>query len=201
MHQPYPTADVTDPDAVLTVREHENGPRQVIPRAQWRFARLDRGTPVPATISIWLETGFQAGKIYECVYRTQHAPVAGLGLLGVRDIVSYFKYASDQQHNPCAGHIDYAYGFGASQSGRFLRHFLYLGLNTDEAGRMVFDGVMPHIAGARRGEFNHRFAQPSAATLQGPGTLFPFTDNEQVDPITGQRDGLLTSPHAYGPLS
>ena len=67
---------------MLTVREHENGPRQVIPRTQWRFARLDRGTPVPATISIWLETEFQAGKIYECVYRTQHAPVVGLGLLG-----------------------------------------------------------------------------------------------------------------------
>ena len=116
-----------------------------------------------------------------------------LGLLGVRDMVSHLKYVPDQQHNPCAGHIDYAYGFGASQSGRFLRHFLYLGLNTDEADRMVFDGVMPHIAGARRGEFNHRFAQPSAATLQGPGTLFPFTDNEQVDPVTGQRDGLLVA--------
>ena len=62
MHQPYPTADVADSDAVLTVREHENGPRQVIPRAQWRFARLDRGTPVPATISIWLETGFRLAK-------------------------------------------------------------------------------------------------------------------------------------------
>ena len=191
MHQPYPTADVSDPDAVLTVRQHEHGPRQVIPRAQWCFARLDRGTPVPATISIWLETGFQAGKIYECVYRTRHAPVAGLGLLGVRDMVAHLKYTPDQQQNPCAGQIDYAYGFGASQSGRFLRHFLYLGLNTDEAGRLVFDGVMPHIAGARRGEFNHRFAQPSAATLQGPGNIFPFTDNEQVDPVTGQRDGLL----------
>jgi hypothetical protein len=191
MHQPYPTADVGDSDAVLTVREHENGPRQVISRTQWRFARLDRGMPVPATISVWLETGFQAGKIYECVYRTQHAPVVGLGLLGIRNMVSHLKYVPDQQQNPCVGHIDYAYSFGASQSGRFLRHFLYLGLNTDEAGRMVFDGVMPHIAGARRGEFNHRFAQPSAATLQGSGILFPFTDNEQADPVTRQRDGLL----------
>lgn len=190
-HQPYPTADVSDPEAVLTVREYENGPGQVIPRAQWRFARLDRGAPVPATTSILLEGGFQAGKIYECVYRTRHAPVVGLGLLGMRDMVAFLKYSPDRQHNPCAGQIDYAYGFGASQSGRVLRHFLYLGLNTDEAGRMVFDGVMPHIAGARRGEFNHRFAQPSASTLQGPNTVFPFTDNAQVDPVTGQRDGLL----------
>ena len=190
-HQPYPTADVSDPEAVLTVREHENGPSQVIPRAQWRFARLDRGTPVPATTSLLLETGFQAGKIYDCVYRTRHAPVAGLGLLAVRDVVAFLKHHPDRQQNPCAGHIDYAYGFGASQSGRFLRHFLYLGLNTDEADTMVFDGVIPHIAGARRGEFNHRFAQPSASTMQGPNTVFPFTDNEQVDPVTDQRDGLL----------
>jgi len=191
VHQPYPTIDVLDPDAVLTVREHENGPRQVIPRVQWCFGRVTRGELVPATTSIWLETGFQAGKIYECVYRTQHAPVAGLGLLAVRDVVSHLKYALDQQHNPCAGHIDYAYGFGASQSGRFLRHWLYRGLNTDELGRMVFDGVIPHIAGARRGEFNRRFAQPSANTMQGPNTVFPFTDNEQADPVTDQRDGLL----------
>lgn len=190
-HQPYPTADVADPDAVLTVREHENGLRQVIPRTQWRFARLDRGTPVPASTSILLEAGFQAGKIYECVYRTRHTPVAGLGLLAVRDVVSHLKYEPDQQLNPCAGQIDYAYGFGASQSGRFLRHFLYLGLNTDEAGHMVFNGVIPHIAGARRGEFNRRFAQPSANTMQGPHSVFPFTDNAQADPVTDQRDGLL----------
>jgi hypothetical protein len=190
-HQPYPTVDADDPDAVLTVREHEHAPRQVIPRAQWRFALVTRGMVVPSTTSIWLETGFQAGKIYECVYQTQHTPVVGLGLLAVRDVTAFLRYHPDGEHNPCAGQIDYAYGFGASQSGRFLRHFLALGLNTDEAGRQVFDGVLPHIAGARRGEFNHRFAQPSASTLQGPNTTFPFADNDQVDPLTGQRDGLL----------
>ena len=99
VHQPYPTADVSDPDAVLTVREHENGPRQVMPRAQWRFARVSRGIVEPATTSIWLETGFQAGKIYECVYRTRHAPVAGLGLLAVRDVVAFLKQSPDLQQN------------------------------------------------------------------------------------------------------
>ena len=54
-----------------------------------------------------------------------------------------------------------AYGFGISQSGRFLRTFLYYGFNQDEKGRRVFDGVMAHVAGAGRGSFNHRFAQPS----------------------------------------
>lgn len=191
VHHPYPAADIDEPEAVLTVREHENGPRQVIPRQHWHF-------PDPAHIS--LATGFQAGKVYECVYRTSHAPVVGLGLLAVRDTVSFLKYGTATPQNPCAGRIERAYGFGASQSGRFLRHFLYLNLNSDEAERMVFDGVIPHIAGARRGEFNHRFAQPSANTLQGPNNLFPFTDLEQTDPLTGQTDGLLRRISSEGHL-
>jgi Alpha/beta hydrolase domain len=122
---------------------------------------------------------------------TNRAPVVGLGLLAVRDSVAFLKYGATGHQHPSAGRIDLAYGFGASQSGRFIRHFLYLNLNTDEAGRQVFDGVMPHIAGARRGEFNHRFGQPSANTLQGPNNVFPFADHEQTNPLTGQTDGLL----------
>ncbi len=200
VHHPYPAADVSDPDATLTVREDENSPRRTIPRPQWQFARLQGEALVPDPTHIALSTGFQAGKIYECVYRTQHAPVVGVGLLAVRDTVSFLKSAPHAAGNPASGRIDYAYGFGASQSGRFLRHFLYLNMNEDEAGRMVFDGVIPHIAGARRGEFNHRFAQPSANTLQGPNTAFPFADAEQTDPVTGQTDGLLRRIASEGTL-
>jgi Alpha/beta hydrolase domain len=191
VHHPYPTADVTDPAAMLTVRDHENAPRQEIPRQQWRFARLEGGKVVPDPTHIYLSRGFDAGKIYECVYRTSRAPVVGLGLLAVRDTVSYLRYGSAHASNPATGQLEYAYGFGASQSGRFLRHLLYLNLNRDEAGRVVFDGVIPHIAGARRGEFNLRFGQPSANTLQGPNNVFPFADADQTDPVTGQTDGLL----------
>jgi hypothetical protein len=191
VHHPYPAADVADPEATLCVRDHENAPRQEIPRQRWQFARLEGGQVVPDPRHIYLADGFEAGKIYECVYRTQHAPVVGLGLLAVRDTVSFLRYGGAQNGTPTAGRFDYAYGFGASQSGRFLRHLLYLNLNTDEGERPVFDGVMPHIAGARRGEFNVRFGQPSANTLQGPNNVFPFTDAEQTDPLTGQRDGLL----------
>ncbi|RMF91900.1 MAG: hypothetical protein D6736_04455, partial [Nitrospinota bacterium] len=200
VHHPYPTRDVEDPTATLTVREQENAPRTLIPREQWRFARLEGEQVVPDPTHIYLPGGFQAGKVYECVYQTPQAPVVGLGLLAVRDMVSFLKYGGADAHNPCAGRIDYAYGFGASQSGRFLRHFLYLNLNTDEAGRMVFDGVIPHIAGARRGEFNHRFAQPSANTMQGPNTLFPFADAVQTDPLTGEEDGLLARISREGHL-
>jgi hypothetical protein len=191
VHQPYPAANVADRDAVLTVREHEHAPRRVVPREHWQFARLENGQIVPDATHIHLATGFQAGLIYECVYQTQHAPVVGLGLLTVRDFVSCLRYGTAQVPSPCTDPCAYAYGFGISQSGRFLRHYLYLNLNEDEAGRIVFDGVMPHIAGGRRGEFNCRFGQPSANAMEGPTTLFPFTDNEQTDSLTGQRDGLL----------
>ena len=81
---------------------------------------------------------------------------------------------------PARARLDRAYAFGVSQTGRFLRHFLYLGLNEDESGRQVYDAVFPHVAGGRRGEFNMRFGQPSLNATQSVGSLFPFTDSEQV---------------------
>lgn len=200
VHRPYPAADVSDPQAVLTVREHEFAPRQTIPRAEWQFARYEAGKVIPDPTHVYLSTGFHPGQIYECVYRTQKAPVVGLGLLAVRDVVSCLRYGAGKVHNPCTQRIEYAYGFGISQSGRFLRHYLYLNLNQDEAGRIVFDGVIPHIAGGRRGEFNRRFGQPSANTMHDPNNVFPFTDQEQTDPVTGQTDGLLRRMMQAGTL-
>ena len=57
--------------------------------------------------------------------------------------------------------VRYAYGFGSSQSGRFLRSFLYEGFNTDERDRQVFDGVIAHIAGASRINLNERWSTPT----------------------------------------
>ncbi|MBI4498709.1 MAG: hypothetical protein HY689_12520 [Chloroflexi bacterium] len=199
-HRPYPAQDLNEPTAVLTVREHLDAPRQVIARNQWQFARFEDGRPVPDPAHISLATGFEPGKLYELVYTAQGAPVVGAGLLAVRDVVAWLKYGDATAGNPCAGTVRYAYGFGASQSGRFLRQFLYLGLNEDEQGRMVFDGLIPHIAGARRGEFNLRFGQPSKAHGQTVGALFPFSDAVQTDPVTGQTDGLLARLAARGKL-
>ncbi len=196
VHQPYPAADVNDPDAVLTVRDWPNGPRATIPRDQWRFARGGKH-PAPDDTHLWLSTEFKPGKVYEVVYRTRRCPIVGAGLLAVRDSVSFLRY-SDAADNPCAGRIDRTYGFGMSQSGRFLRHFLSLGLNVDEAGRPVFDGINIHVAGARRGEFNHRFAQPSQQHIPSFGHLMPFTDDDQTDPRTGQTDGLMHRQRALG---
>jgi hypothetical protein len=94
--------------------------------------------------------------------------------------------------------MQYAYSFGRSQSGRFLRHFLYLGLNQDEQDRTVFDGLMPLVAGGGRGEFNQRFGQPSNSNKYSMKNLFPFHDTVQTDPETGRTDGLLARLCAHG---
>ena len=42
----------------------------------------------------------------------------------------------------------------------------------------------------RRGEFNHRFAQPSQQSAPGFGHLFPFADNPTTDPLTNQTERM-----------
>ena len=181
-HIPHPVARLDDPEAELHVREHADAPAVTVPRSAWRF---------PDTGSIALDGGFQPGRIYDCYYRAQDPPVVGLGFTAVRDTASFLRWGTAAEGNPCAGTIERSYVFGVSQSGRFLRHLLYLGLDEDEAGRFVWDAVIPHVAGARRGEFNCRFGQPSLNAVHAVGSLFPFTDGEQDDPVTGQRDALL----------
>ena len=78
----------------------------------------------------------------------------------------------------------------------YLRDFLYQGFNADEEGRQVFDGLLVHVAGAGRGNFNHRFAQPSRdaqplTPAQYPVDVFPFTDLPETDPNTHLTAGLL----------
>jgi hypothetical protein len=68
---------------------------------------------------------------------------------------------------------------------------LYLGLVEDEAERLALDGVIPHVAGGMRGEFNLRFGQPSKDVCYIIPELFPFTDTPQTDPLTGQTGSLL----------
>jgi hypothetical protein len=88
------------------------------------------------------------------------------------------------------------YGEGISQNGRFLRDFLYQGFNADEDGGIALDGVLAHVAGAGRGSFNYRFAQPSrdaqpTSSVFFPTDVFPFTDQPEKDPLRGETGGLL----------
>jgi len=194
-HLPHPAVDMHDPDAILQVRDHPNAPARPISREAWSFVRIE-GEPDPHYIC--LSSGFEAGKVYQVVYTTRGSSIVGLGFAAVRDIVSFLKYASATAGNPCADTLDYAYAFGASQSGRFLRQLIHLDLNEDETERMALDGIMPHIAGGMRGEFNLRFGQPSKDVCYIIPELFPFTDTPQTDPVTGQTGSLLARMETRG---
>ena len=193
-HQAYPVSDRADAANVLTVRDSVEGARRAIPRDQWQFTEDGR--------SVRMASGFEPRKIYEVVYRAQDPAVVGVGAAAIRDTISAIKYAGAPDLGLPPGAIKRSIAFGISQSGRFLRTYLYYGFNEDEAHRKVFDGVMPHVAGSGRGSFNHRFAQPSRdghpyINFFYPTDIFPFTDAEQTDPETGATDGLLT--HALKP--
>ena len=196
-HVPYPVADPRAPENVLTVRDTADGKRQPIPRERWRFARMENGEPVPDSGTVWLEGGFEANRIYEVVYLSENPPLVGLGPTAVRDAVSHLKYSGAEPLGIPDDALDRGIAFGISQSGRFLRTFLYYGFNEDERGRIAFDGVMSHVAGGGRGSFNHRFAQPSRdahpyMNFLHPTDIFPFTDRAQSDRETGREDGILT---------
>ncbi|WP_321476336.1 alpha/beta hydrolase domain-containing protein [uncultured Paludibaculum sp.] len=185
-HTTYAAISTT---ATLTVRPTVLAARKTIVSSQWKFNDNRTG--------IEMESGFQPGQIYEVVYQAENPRVEGLGLAAVRDAISFMKYGgtetllADQRR-----FIKRSIGFGISQSGRFLRTFLYSGFNEDEKGRKVFDGVWADVGGAGRGSFNFRFGQASRDgyahfnTLY-PTDVFPFTDVPQNDPETGSPNGLL----------
>ena len=90
----------------------------------------------------------------------------------------------------------HAIAFGVSQAGRFLRHFLELGMNDDGHGRRVFDGVLTHVAGAGKVFANHSFAMPGRTATQHedrlyPENWFPFTNAVTTDLLSGQRSAIL----------
>jgi len=167
-------------DTTLTVRTGPYGSKQAIPRARWQ---LDGQT-------VTMADGFEPGRTYELSFLATDLPVAGVGLAAFRDTASWLKHDAS-----ALAPVRYAYTFGASQSGRFLRSFLYEGFNSDEQGRQVFDGVMAHIAGASRIGLNERGASPSAASAYDV-TNFPFTVQASTDPIGGTREGLLDNDRA-----
>jgi Alpha/beta hydrolase domain len=186
----WPAADTAN--LAITVRAAWADPRQTPPGLSARLVD-------PATVEITRPDGFDAGALYEITYTARDPVPLGMGFAAVRDVASFLRHDTSAANPLLAGlhpSVSRAIGFGVSQSGRFLRDFLYLGFNADEHGRVVFDGLMPHVAGTRRMATNVRFGQPgrNARHPQDPGwqaDLFPFTYATLTDPIFGHTDGLL----------
>jgi len=181
----YEPVDANGSDSVLTVRDRmSDRSGEAVPRGKWKLA----GNVVTLT------GGFEPGRNYEIAYRAANPPISGLGLTAVRDAASWLKNAPDT-----LAPVKYVYALGVSQSGRFLRDYLYEGFNTDEKQRQVFDGMMVHIAGASQLELNRRWATPTGLG-QYDATLFPFADRAQKDAASGATDGLLDNDRARANL-
>ncbi|MDT0594006.1 alpha/beta hydrolase domain-containing protein [Glaciecola petra] len=165
--------------AYLTRRLAPNDMKQIVPSSKWRFS--EQGDAIVGD--------FNPG-IYELVYPTQESIVVGLGFALIRDTAEYIKKGDSRFSSPKT------IAFGVSQTGRWLRHFLYQGFNKTEAGNIAFDGMLIHTAGAGRGSFNHRFAQASRdahrmSAFFYPTDVFPFASRPVEHPVTGEPDGLM----------
>ena len=192
--------------ATFTYREYEDDRRKAIEPADWQFAKLDEDCkPVPSPTHCYLPSGFQPFWIYELIYTAKNPLVLGLGFTGVRDLVSFLLHEEVDDSgtpNPLKDvgiHLEKAYAWGRSQSGRFLREFVYRGFNEDAHGRRVFDAICPHVAGAGRVFLNYRFAQPGRFPRQHenhlyPSDQFPFAYAISKDPLSGKTDGILKRP-------
>jgi hypothetical protein len=213
----HPAVSRDTSKAKLTKRRYPQNERIPIPANEWQFAQVltgaalsgeahNRGAEETAILQsdqfIYMPSAFQPGWIYELVYEGRDPLVMGLGHVAVRDLVSFLKYGDKDEAgnaNPL-GRIEKAYGWGRSQTGRCIRDFLYLGFNADAEGRRVFDGVLPHVAGAGRMWLNHRFA--NAVSMAGQqyedhyilADRFPFSYAQSTDHLTGKTDAILKRP-------
>src|SRR5262245_53777652 len=141
----YEALSLDTRSARFTYREREADLRQPIPSDAWQFARLDsHGQPIPSPWHCYLPSCFRLGWLYELIYTAKNPLVMGLGFSGVRDLIAFLLHAdadAEGTPNPLRQGeigINMAYGWGRSQSGRFLREFVYRGFNRDAQGRRVF---------------------------------------------------------------
>ena len=192
----YPPLAGGGEPARLFERADDAAPLVEVPRQAWRFARLRNGQLTPSDRHIHKDGGFAKGRVYVLVYRAQRMRVVGCGLLALREATASLRRGDGPNRAPFGP----AFAFGASQTGRVLRHLLHLGLTADADGDAVFDGMHIHIAGGQRGDFNHRGAQPSSAGVPAAGQRFPFAGATLRDPLTGALDGLYRRPAQTGTM-
>jgi alpha/beta hydrolase family protein len=189
----FPVDPTNNAGTTLTIHTHEtiNGnvtEAGTVPNQDWKFC--GGGTyalPAPVItlpVQLCLKDGFDPAKLYQLVYTVTNPYVLGAGTAAFRDVGTFFKYEAQDDlgtPNPLAGSIKWALIRGSSQSGNFTRHFIHLGMNQDEKGRIVHDGAWPLIAG-RRVANNSRWGQPDGVLelyqmgSEGPQWWHQFPD-------------------------
>jgi hypothetical protein len=201
---PYKPATLDTTQATLTTHTHETVDGvvtvgSVIPSTDWAWAKCDASNPFPGTpdpTQICLKNGFDPTLLYQVVFTAKDPYVLGVGFAAFRDVASFFRNEAHDDFgtpNPLAGRIKWVIGRGVSQSGNYLRQFLHLGFNEDEARRQVYDGAWPIIAG-RRIALNFRWAQPDGvlelyqAGSEGPQWWVRWEDEVRHLPKRGILD-------------
>lgn len=195
---PYPAANTDAARARLTVRAREADPRAEVPATGWEFVDADTVRLLPPG------TALTPRHLYDLWYDAAAPRVTGIGFAATRDLVAFLRHARADDRgtpNPLASPdggpgIRHTLALGISLSGRFLRHFLELGMNRDEGGGRVFDGVLAHISGAGKVFANEAFAMPSRTATQHedrfyPEVWFPHSTAPAADPATGRTAALL----------
>ncbi len=193
---PYRPATLDTRAASLTTHTAESMDGKVsgvaeIPSTDWAWAKCSADHPFPGTpdpTQICLKNGFDSKLLYQVVFDAKDPLVLAIGFAAFRDVGTFFKQAKADDSgtpNPLANQITWSISRGVSQSGNFLRGFLHLGFNQDEAGRQVYDGVWPIIAG-KRIAMDFRFALPDGVSkLYEPGSEGTQTWAPSPDPVRG----------------
>lgn len=202
----YPSVSLDNSTATLTVRDRRSDPGEDVPRDAWAFGRWEDGRLIPDPTHLYVQDGFEPGRLYDLVYTAKAPRISGLGLAALRDSISFLRHAKQDSRgtaNPLTGCVAHAYIFGISQSGRLVHHFVYDGFNADEAGRIVFDGALAHVPGSGKGRFNHRFGMATIYGTYHEGNLsgsefFPLSPARQTDPVSGREGDTLTRARAQG---
>jgi hypothetical protein len=189
----YPAASPDKSQARLTVRATATSAPVLVPATAWRYSS-------PTLVALDRPGGFDAGAIYRFDYVASNPRLMGLGMAAMRDVTSFLR-SGDADDAGQAGPLadikpDVALAVGVSQSGRFLRDFLWQGFNQAANGGRVFDGAMPLIAGSRKSFVNVRFGQPGRNSTQHVdhltyGDQFPFSYAVTTDPVSGKTDGIF----------
>jgi Alpha/beta hydrolase domain len=192
---PYFPADlINHAGDTLAIHTHEtlNGNIKeggTVPDSDWKYCAAGGSFASPGTITalpvnVCMKNGFDATKLYQLTYTAKNPYVLGTGTAAFRDVQSFFRYEATDSFgtpNPVAGKVTRAIIRGSSQSGNFTRHLIFLGMNEDEAGRIVHEGAWPLIAG-RRVSNNSRWGQPDGVLelyqmgSEGPQWWHSFPD-------------------------
>jgi hypothetical protein len=189
-HRAYPVFDMEEEEAHMEVRDEPDGEPEPVPRDGWRFGRIDDdGNYRPDPNYVCAPNMFEKGRPYQVVYTTVGARVLGLSFAALRDCTSWIKHGTAGVATPVQG-IEHAYAYGRSQTGRYLRTYIYNDFNLDEENREALDGVIANVAGGMRGEFNQRFGQNSKDRNNMLAQLFPFTSSPAIDQETEEVGSL-----------